>query len=139
MDQNPCELQSPLRFPRQTNTQRSNENSQSRSRNAQGRSSQPPTTQPITTADNNCHHTKVDSAAQRGVTADHPTIQLREPLKSSVEETIETRSCTPSSNHHATVERAIHSSTIRRGNHSATAGERKNRSEKKTPTKHKER
>ena len=95
LEQHPCEKQGPLRFRRQTNAQ----NSQSISTNAQDRSSQPPTTQAITTAGNDCHHTKMDSAAQRGSTADHPTIQLRGPLKSRVEETIETRSCTLSSNH----------------------------------------
>ena len=69
MEQNHFELQGPLTFPRQTNTQRRHENSPSRPRNAQSRSSQRPTTQPITTADNKCHHTEMDSAAQRGVTA----------------------------------------------------------------------
>ena len=51
--QDPCTKQDPLRFPPQPNAQRSRENSQSRSTNAQGGTSQPQTKQPMTTADNN--------------------------------------------------------------------------------------
>ena len=124
-EQHLCEKSDPLRFPRQSNAQRSRENTQSRCTHAQDRSSQPPTAQAKTTADNDCHLSKMDSAAQREGTADHPTIQLRDPSiqdfrSSTRQETAHQAATTMRQGNEPYIPQKL-----KRGNHSATAGERR--------------